>query len=125
MAAACYRPHSEGIVKVLFSQVCVCSQEGSPSSPMGGVPSSQVLPPSVRMDAVIPPPPPTTRQSSTASTCYAAGNMPLVFKQKNFLVLAVLRSNPLVAHRQFASFLAVVQPEVSLAGTGPVSVASH
>ena len=49
----------------------------------GGTPPHQDL-------ARVPPgmgyPPPPTRQSSIASTCYAAGGMPLAFTQEDFLV---------------------------------------
>ena len=41
------------------------------------------VPPS-RLDGV--PPPPVRRQISIASTCYAAGGVPLVFTQEDFLV---------------------------------------
>ena len=35
------------------------------------------------------PPPPSRRQSSIASTCYAAGGMPLAFTQEDFLVFSI------------------------------------
>ena len=41
----------------------------------------------VWMPRVLPPPHPLIRQSSIASTCYAAGGMPLAFTQEDFLVL--------------------------------------
>ena len=97
-----YRPHSERMGKVLFSQVCVClfTGCGNPSSLTGGTPSQdrgypiqpngKVVPQS--QDGGTPPPqdgwgyPSPRRQSSTASTCYAAGSMPLAFTQEDFLV---------------------------------------
>ena len=47
----------------------------------GGIPR---VPPSTRTGWGTPPPP--IRQSSIASTCYAAGGMPLAFTQEDFLV---------------------------------------
>ena len=43
----------------------------------------QGTPPPPGLDGVHPPP---IRQSSIASTCYAAGGMPLAFTQEDFLV---------------------------------------
>ena len=42
--------------------------------------------PSARLGTPLPPHPLVRRQSSIASTCYAAGGMPLVFTQEHFLV---------------------------------------
>ena len=59
---------------------------GTPLAKIGWVP-----PPWPGLDGVPPTrdwmgTPPSTRQSSTASTCYAAGGMPLAFTQEDFLV---------------------------------------
>ena len=63
---------------------------GTPSSRWGGggvTPSSQLGSTLARSVWGTPSPFPHGRQSSRASTCYAAGSMPLVFTQEDFLVL--------------------------------------
>ena len=76
--------------EVMFSQVCVCSTFGGGGTPtqvwMGGVPQGTPWPCLDGGDGGYTPPPPI-RQSSIASTCYAAGGMPLAFTQEDFLVL--------------------------------------
>ena len=84
--------------KVIFSQVCpftrggglpqsqVLSQVSGPRSFLGGTPSPRFFPRSllpVPFPAGVPLPP---RQNSRSSTCYAAGGMPLVVTQEDFLV---------------------------------------
>ena len=56
----------------------------SPGLDGGGV--LRVPPEQVWMVGGIPPP---MRQSSTASTCYAAGGVPLAFTQEDFLVINI------------------------------------
>ena len=55
-------------------------------------------PPTIMTGWGVPPPwldgvpPPPIRQNSTASTCYAAGGMPLAFTQEDFLVISVIKN---------------------------------
>ena len=111
----CYRPHSEEMGKVLFSQLSVCPHFGG-----GGTPSQwgRGLPPSfptqggtpsqVRPEVGVPPskvkrgvpsgqdregyPHPssgrkgTPNRNSTACTCYAVGGLTLAFTQEDFFV---------------------------------------
>ena len=111
-----YHPHSEGIGKVLFSQVSVCphlgggvthlADRGYPFLLDWGVPhpSQWGYPPSkVRMGGGVPQGTPscpgqvpgqedggTPNQNSTVCTCYAVGGMPLAFTQEDFLVPLVV-----------------------------------
>ena len=111
-----YRPRTYVRREVMFSQVCLCStfgggRGGTPSQVwlggdtpsqvwLGGVPhprSTWGTPPdlgwgtSLDLGRGTPPelgwgnPP---RQISVASTCYAAGGMPLAFTQEDFLVIS-------------------------------------
>ena len=110
-----YRPHSEGMVKVLFSQVSICPHleggtsiwlmgGGTPILPNGDTLSFltegegyPILPDRGGQDWMGVPPPcwawkqvhPRTirRRSSRVSTCYTVGSMPLAFTQEDFLVV--------------------------------------
>ena len=96
-----YRPHSEGMGKVLFSQVSVHISGGGYPLPTngvypiwliggvphlanggGGTPSGWWGVPHEDWMGI----PHIRRQSSRAITCYAMGGMPLAFTQEDFLV---------------------------------------
>ena len=71
--------------------VAILPNGGTPSFQTGGVSPSQVRKAGVPLNWMgVTPPLPTHRDSSIASTCYAAGGMPLAFTQEDFLVFLSL-----------------------------------
>ena len=78
--------------KVIFSQMCVCPHPGGGTPARSGQwvphdryphPRMEYTPPQARSGWEYPPPP---GWDNRRSTCYAAGGMPLAFRQEDFLV---------------------------------------